>query len=122
MTITYRIDGPILIVEQNRETDPRRIGGAVARALADPALPPQAHMLWDARDAPAQADASTMKRLLEGFAAIGTRLSNRFAVLVANDVQFGVSRMLAAYADEYDVEVDCFYDPDEARAWLLREN
>jgi hypothetical protein len=120
MTITYDVEGSVLVIHQNGETDPQQIARAIGTALTDPALPPGASMLWDARSAPAQASAATMKRMLQGFAGIGARLSRRFALLVASDLQFGVSRMLATYAEGYGIEVCCFYDPEAARAWLLQ--
>ena len=43
---------------------------------------------------------------------------SRLAIVVAQDVQFGVARMYQAWADQSDYAVEVFRDPDDAVAWL----
>jgi len=113
----HEVDGPMLIIHQHAVTDPEDIRRAMAAALADPALRPGSHLLWDASEAPARASADKMRSLLH-FQGASAKLSNRCAMVVANDLQFGVARMFSVYAEEAGVTVQVFRDIAAAKAWL----
>lgn len=119
MNMAHEIDGRILIIRQNGVTDAEEIIQAMNAAVADPRLQAGSHVLWDATDAPAQASAKKIRRLVAGFGSLSDKLSSRFAIVVENQIQFGVSRMLSAYSELVDVEVRVFFDVPTAKDWLL---
>ncbi len=49
---------------------------------------------------------------------LGDELGNRAAVLVSNELQYGLARMLAAHAEAGDVTVSVFTELETARHWL----
>jgi len=55
----HEVDGPVLMIHQHAVTDPEAIRRAMAAALADPALQPGSHLLWDASEAPPAPEAQT---------------------------------------------------------------
>lgn len=114
----YEIDGGLLLIDQGTATDPALIMEVLGRAFSDNRLQPGAGILWDARQAPAQASATRMQGMLAGMASHPGGSDRRFALLVANARQFGVTRMLAAYAESYGIGVRPFFDVGEARFWL----
>ncbi len=117
MSIRYEIDGEVLIIRQNGVTDPVLIAETLAAALADAKLLPKSHLLWDATDAPAQASADKMKAFVRSFDEM-PQLSGRIAMLVATDLQWGVSRMFSVYAEDAGSTAAVFYEADEAMRWL----
>jgi hypothetical protein len=118
MDIDYEIDGDILLIHQNGVTDPEKIVQAMGIALKEPDLLPCSHLLWDAVDAPAQASAEKMKKLLAGIGSANSILSSRFALVVASKLQYGVSRMFTVYAEDQGITSKVFYDIVEAKKWL----
>ena len=118
--LTHEIDGKILVIHQNGVNDPQQIMRGMQVALADPALKPGSHLLWMAVDAPATATPEKMQRLLSWVGGEGGKLSSRCALVVANDLQFGVSRMFSVFSEERGLDVNVFYDVDDAKAWLRR--
>lgn len=120
-TLTHEVEGDILVVYQNGVNDPDRIMAGMQAALADPALQPGTHLLWVAIDAPATATPEKMQRLLAWVGGQGGKLTRRCALVVATDLQFGVSRMFSVFSEERGLDVNVFYDLDEARAWLRHE-
>lgn len=122
MTITYTIDRDVLIIDQNGVTDPADIRQVLKQALADPRLAGGSHLLWDATEAPAQASADKMRSLIGGRWDRSSPLSNRIAMLVTTDLQYGLSRMFSAHADEAGYRVEVFCDKDDALQWLRSES
>lgn len=118
--LTHEIDGKVLVIHQNGVNDLPEIVRGMQTALADPALKPGSHLLWMAADAPATATPEKMQRLLTWVRGEGGKLSSRCAFVVANDLQFGVSRMFSVFSEERGLDVNVFYDVDEAKAWLRR--
>ena len=118
MRIEHEIDGPILVIHQNGVTDPDEIIRGMNTAFLDPRLEPESHLLWNAVDAPAQATSEKMRMLLHDVRLKSDKLSSRCAMVVASEHQYGVSRMFSAYAEGVGVDVEVFYDFDEAKVWL----
>lgn len=48
----------------------------------------------------------------------GDRRNVKRAILVSNDLQYGMARMAAAYGEHYSLRVQVYRDLDEALAWL----
>jgi hypothetical protein len=116
--MSHEIDGNVLVIRQNGVTDPEIIISAMSKALADPLLLQDSHLLWDATDAPAQASADKMNMLLKGVSSVGGRLSGLMAFVVGTQLQYGVSRMFSVYAESVGMQAMVFYDLDEAKSWL----
>lgn len=118
MQITYEIDADILVIRQNGTTDTSEIQKMMSTALKDPLLTKGSHLLWDARDAPANASTNKMKSLLHIPGSSAGILSGNIAMLVTSDRQYGVARIFSVYAEEAGVTVKVLHNEQEAKDWL----
>lgn len=77
-------------------------------------------VLYDERDARVELSADEIRRIAAHAAALsrthGPR--GRVAIVAATDVDYGVNRMVSAYADLADYTLEVFRTVNEALAWL----
>ena len=122
MPIEYRIDTELRAVV-------RRIAGEIDRPelelhwrdmLSDPDVPEPIAILTDMREANVRLTHDEVQGMIRNI--IRPALAGRkwiSALVVASPLQFGQTRQFMAYTDECGWS-GLFYDPDEAREWLLR--
>lgn len=115
--MSYDIEEGVLVVHQNGVNDPDAIRACLKSAVMDHRLRDSSDLIWVAVTAPATATPQLMQNLLRDNRHSG-RLSDRMAIVVANELQYGVSRMFSVYAKEAGIEVRVFYHMDDARSWL----
>jgi len=90
------------------------------RAAANPAIPPAHDELIDlSRAEIADLQSHTLRRIAELFAG-GDRTPerSRVALVAADDVSYGLSRMYQAFRSHSPLDLRVFRDVAEARAWL----
>ena len=120
--MSHQVESGLLIIRQGDETDPNRIVEVLTQAFLsarlDPSITDRIRMLWDATLAPAQADAGKMQDMLRRLGGESGPVS-KMAFVVDSKLQFGKGRMFGAYADDAGLDVNVFFDEDEARRWLL---
>ena len=119
MPVTYRIDKALHLVYVKWEgTVPIEEARAHAdRLRVDPDFKPDMAQISDARgvkmDETSGPDALRDLALESPF-----RSGSRRAILVDEDVVFGISRMYEAFAQDVGAEIKVFRDLDAARTWL----
>ncbi|MEZ5066209.1 MAG: hypothetical protein R3B81_15895 [bacterium] len=123
MPLRIRIENPIVYADFEGETTDAEILTEIHRVWADPALPISFGLLIDVRRSESLGRRSPEKiqSLVSLLIPYVDRFRRRFAVVVAEDVQFGMVRMAAAFADFQHISIEVFRDLDSARAWLDRE-
>ena len=114
MGISYKLDGDVLLVRQQGVADPDDIRTVMKSAFSEMNSPKNIHLLWDARESPAEASSEKIKNLLH----LGPALSGRIAILVSSQLQYGLARMTVAYGEQLGLSVRVLRDLDEASTWL----
>lgn len=119
--VEWRVDDGILVMTINRHVGPREFMASVAAVEADESVPRGCPLLVDVRQsmsAPSGAEIREVSDMMDQFDHV---IGPRRAILTATNLQFGTGRMGAAFEELKARELGVFRDPDEARAWLLRE-
>lgn len=94
----------------------------VRAALASPHRPALRGAVFDARES-AVIESRTTAEVRDAaalIAGLSEEFGRRVALIGQTDVQYGLMRVLAAWADDATFEVDVFRDPAEAFTWAER--
>jgi hypothetical protein len=99
---------------------PEDVVEAFSRAFAEPDFPQRALFLMDMRfsDSVGSRPVPNIRELADRMAPLAAERGERFAVVVAEPVQFGVIRMASVFAESHGIEVRLFEDLPTATAWL----
>jgi hypothetical protein len=123
MSITGRVDTDrgvaYLIMEDPWSVE--EMQGAIGAVASDPDFDPAMGVVVDftrVTTVPASAEIEQYMAYLGGQSE---RRNVKRAILVANDLQYGMARMAAAYGEHYSLRVQVYRDLDEALAWLCDE-
>lgn len=124
MALSFAYDGRIVIVKMVGEYALSELRDVVTRALEDRACPANRVMLLDLRESLAIERRSTtevadMARLLP---SINPRPNRRVAMVVSQNVAFGLMRLGSVFAAQAGVLAGVFREVEAARAWLLDPN
>jgi hypothetical protein len=120
VSVEHRIDRGVLVLVFQGETSDAEIENLLDR-LATAAAPPRPwHLLLDVRGSSSLSRRSPerIRALVEIMERRGEAYAWRLAVLVGEDVQFGLTRMASAFADPHQLDIRAFRDEQEARSWL----
>ncbi len=121
MALTYEIADDVLLIRGGGKWDfaeMKKILGSAAKALGNRRLK---GVLFDDRNSRFKGyrdDFNDMARFRKGLI---DRLGTRIAVVVSDDLHFGLARMSAAIHFQYGIEIQPFKEMDKARAWLAGE-
>ncbi|HEX5131445.1 MAG TPA: hypothetical protein VFX92_03040 [Candidatus Krumholzibacteria bacterium] len=123
MPVSYRFDGSILEMTFDGDCPPDHVTQQFLNALADPACPERVVLLADVSKSTSLATrpAEDIQRVAAFLGPHAERISRRCAVLAAEDIQFGLSRLGAVYSETAGVATRVFRNRDEALAWLLKD-
>jgi hypothetical protein len=120
VSIQYRIDVDrhLVLTRIAGEVSAADVAAYYAELRADPQYSPAYSILNDLTGATpiGIVGASVRAMAAESPVAPGARL----ALVVGNDLHFGLARMLQVYAEGRDVQVEVFKDHAKAREWLQR--
>lgn len=91
-------------------------------AVADKRYRSGMNRLWDYRDADLSAlDSATIAEMAQYSSKFPDGINDaKVAFLVGRKLEFGLTRMFAAYASEMSSTVKVFYSLEDAEAWLIQ--
>lgn len=92
----------------------------LSQLLAHPDYDAGLDVIYDCRRADFSAISATDLQSLAGFLAANRYRPKRSAMVVSRDVDYGVARMWAVYAQARPTERAVFRQVDEAHDWILR--
>jgi hypothetical protein len=120
MPVTYTLDSGLLVITATGSYPPDEVIQAFHRAIADPACPNPVALLYDpSASADLAGRTPAQIRMVANFLKPhAERIGRRLGVVVGNDVQFGLSRVGAVFAEAIGVEARIFRSAAEAREWL----
>ena len=121
MPVSYRFDSQIVVIELVGEYSMEEFRSMVVKAFDDPACPHDATLLIDlSRSKSIYARSSTSINAMAAYiASYGKQFNNRLALVVADDLTYGLMRMSASPAEMYDVTAEIFRGYEKAREWSL---
>lgn len=119
MPVTYRVNDDVVEMALDGECPPDDIIQTFHDILDDPACPQKFGFFLDVRNSTSFATRTTPEiiRVAEYIGPHRNRVT-RCAVLAAQDVHFGLSRLGAVYSEAAGVVTSVFRERDEALAWL----
>jgi hypothetical protein len=88
------------------------------RIRTDASLPHRFQVLADIRRSNVVPAPAEMELRIQLIAAMRDRIAGRIAILVSDDLRFGIARVLEAHVEPLGIEVRPFRDMAAARAWL----
>jgi len=120
MPVNYAIDGQLLKIICYNTYTPQDLKDTLTNALSDPKCPTKASFLLDVSNSRSLAKRSPGQIYDAARFLIyhSKKLSNRCAILVKSEIQFGLSRMGSAYLENYGINAGVFRQLDEALMWL----
>ena len=120
MPVSYSFEGRIFRLKNQGVSTVDEVVAAFEAALDDPDYPEHAVLLWDIRES-----VSLKERSAGELQAIALRLgpkahrhSNSSAIVVSDDLYYGLMRMATAYGDEFESNSKLFRDEAEAVEWI----
>lgn len=122
MPIAYSYDLYIVVMHMDGKYDTDDLRAAILQALDDPQCPKNPVLLFDMRASQALSDRSTsdVRQMAYFLAKHGSRFGRRLAMVVSNDLGYGLMRLGGTHAELGGLDADVFRDIAEARSWLLR--
>lgn len=120
MSITYRFESEILVVETVGECSTAEIADVVENSINDPDFPEKASLLIYLKSTQQIYHGTKTERdAMARFVSLLKRFNNRMAFVAASDLAFGLLRMGGVASEYKGIEVMIFRKFDSAREWLL---
>jgi len=121
MSVEYRFDSNIVVMEMAGEYSLDDIRIAIVNSLADPACPANSFLLINLTNSQSILTRSSedVKTMAHFVASLGERFHNRIALVAPGDLPFGQMRMSSVGAEERGIQAEVFRSFIKARAWLL---
>jgi hypothetical protein len=119
-TVEHDSAARLVQVTVTGQASPELFREALAALTASGEFPADIDTLWDLRAVDFQGIDDRFVRTLVGIrrGEYATRGQARVAILVGNDLQFGLGRQFELIAGDAMAGVGVFRTPEEARAWL----
>ncbi len=120
MPVTYRFEGRIFRVASVGESTVEQLIETFEAALDDPDFPEGAILLWDTRGSTSLKEKSgaELGRIASILGPKAHRHSNKSALIVPNDLYYGLMRMATAHSDEFGSDSRIFRDEESALEWI----
>jgi len=121
MTVTYRYESNILIIEMVAEYTTAEVQTAIVNSFSNSKCPPKPFLLIDLTESRSIFNRSSDEvRTVAGFvASFANRVNHRIALVAHEDLPYGLMRMGSVGSEERGIESQVFRSFDEARKWLL---
>jgi hypothetical protein len=119
MALTYEIDTQrkIILVAAAGQLTAQDLVELHHRFAADPAVRPEFSILFDLREAHGEQFSAESVRELANLPLLLSQTSRR-AVVVRDDLGYGIARMYGLRREDRVVSYEVFRDLDEARRWV----
>lgn len=103
------------------EVTANEVLAALTGLLDSPEYRPGLNGLVDLRESDMDPDAKEIRKIAALLINNKERIGeSRSAIVVSEDLAYGLARMFEAYADESSIETRIFRDMEAARSWLDR--
>jgi hypothetical protein len=123
MTISGRVDADrgvaYLVVEEPFAVDDLR--GFIETMSSNPDFDPEMGVVVDFTKVTTVPASSEIEQYMAFLGGQGDRRNVKRAILVENDLQYGMARVAAAYGEHYSLRVQVYRDLEQALAWLCDE-
>ena len=117
---SYQFTDNILRITMVGEHTPEEFLDILEKGLKDPACPEKVALLVDGCNASFNPSPNALRTLVDRMAEYGDKIGRR-ALVVADDLLFGLGRMAGAFEDLHGKEMQIFKDREQAQAWLIKE-
>jgi len=118
MSISYEVDGQILIIKTEGDFQPKDLQDIFTEIFTDPAFHSGLNILVHDLDSvftptskQIEAGAKNIENLLKKF-------STKMAIVVNSDVNYDMGRMMEIFSEQRGNDVKVFKEIDSAKAWL----
>jgi hypothetical protein len=118
--VTPVVNGNVLSLECVGSYAIEDLKNAFHEGLADPACPPRVALLFDVRKSASLSmrTAAEMQDVARFLGEHAETIGRRCAVVVAEDVQYGLIRMGSTFGQDSGVRTEIFREVPQALAWL----
>jgi hypothetical protein len=122
MPVSHTLESGILVITAQGSYAPEEVVGAFIQGLEDPRCPRPVGLLYDPSGSVDLKDRTPqqIRQVAMFLKPHAERIGRRIAVVVGNDVQFGLSRLGAVFAEDVGVEAQIFHSQADAKEWLSR--
>lgn len=118
MPLSYVARGRVVEVLLVGDYHEDEVSDLARRFRADPALPPSFDLLIDARDSNRVPTLAELETRVATLVALRDRFAGRVAMVVSDDLRFGLARLLEAHLEPFGIEAHAFRAVEPARVWL----
>ncbi len=118
MDFTYTLTGSILEIKASGPYTIEDIRSQFGHILATIAPMGQLSLLVDARESEHSPSAQDLDGVAEFASSLLGKVNERIALLVSNDMRFGLGRMLEVFGESHGVSFKVFRDRLKAVEWL----
>jgi hypothetical protein len=122
MAVQYSIRNGVLTLELVGAYEPMDVVRAFVEALSRPDCPNPVSLLIDVTrsESLSTRPSSEIRKVAEFLGPYAQRIGGRCAVVAAQDIHYGLSRMGASHSDRVGVATEVFRTAEEALKWLGR--
>ncbi len=118
MSFSVSQAGPILEVSASGDYSVQDIQSQLEAILAEQDGPDRRSLIVDATNSEHSPSAEELHAVADFASTLLDRIDHRIALVVSNDLRFGLGRMLEVYGGEFGLEFKVFRDRPEALDWL----
>jgi hypothetical protein len=121
MSVKYRFDANIVVVEMIGEYSLNDIRTTILNSLADSARAPDSFLLIDLTKSKSICfrTSQEIQTMAIFVGSLGSRFNNRIVLVGPDDLKFGLLRMGSVGSEDRGVKSEVFRRFEEARKWLL---
>ena len=122
MPVSYTLESGVLVITAQGSYPVEDVIREFQKGLADPGCPTPVSFLYDPSGSADLKDRTPqqVRQVAMFLKPYAERIGRRVAIVVGNDVQFGLSRLGAVFAEDVGVEAQIFHSREDAKEWLSR--
>lgn len=118
MTVQYKFDPPFVIMTTSGGTPFLTMIDSLTEMFDSPEFPAAGKLIINLQASTQQRSPGEVRVLADVVGVHHPQLHSRCALIVAKPVHFGLSRMFATMADKYPLNVQVFWNMEDAVEWV----
>lgn len=118
MAVSFEFEGNVVLFTAEGDMTNVDIRAALERATEDPSFQPGMSILMHDLGSSYQPSSEQAYEAATDLSELTKLYSPHIAVVVHEDIKYGLGRMIAAYCERHGIDFQVFRNFDNARQWL----
>jgi len=118
MAVSYEIDGDVVHLVADGELSNPMVREALEKATKEPAFRPGMSILLHDLGSDYRISSDGAYEAARDLSELMESYSSHIAVVVNEEIKYGLGRMIAAYCERHEIDFQVFRNYENARQWL----